>query len=139
MADGKRPTVATVFGVLNLVFGGLSLVLGVLGVTLLLAAFSTYPVSAIFGILSLGVAAFEVYTGILLLTNKKNAVSLTKTYLIVALAVLAGNIIGTIMQYGMAGVFAGIFTVIIGLVYPALLFFLIVKSEPVNSFYNSQN
>lgn len=134
MADGKRPTVATVFGVLNVIFGGL----GVLGV---MTAISTLSISAIYGALQLGNVAGSavlLFSGILLLTNKKNALSITNLAVLISVALTLALVVYLIATAGIVGVIASIFVVIIGGVYPALVFFLVLKNEAVKSFYNSQ-
>ena len=138
MADGKRPTVATVFGVLNIVLSGLGLVTGLLAVGLTISLLSSMPLQAVFSLLSLALSALGVFSGILLITNKKNALSITNLYVLGSLAVIGANVVYLVVTLGMAGVMASIMTVVIGLIYPALLYFLLLKSEPVKSFYNSQ-
>lgn len=90
MADGQRPTVATVFGILNIVFGGL----GVFGIFGALAWFSLG--APILGVLSLGStagSALLLFSGILLITNKGNALQITNLSIIVSLALTAASIL----------------------------------------------
>lgn len=139
MADGKRPTVATVFGVLNIVLSGLGLVTGLLAVGLTISLLSSMPLQAVFSLIGLALSAMGVFSGILLITNKKNALSITNMYVLGSLVVIGANVVYLVITLGIAGVMASIVTVLIGLIYPALLYFLLLKSEPVKSFYNSQS
>lgn len=134
MADGQRPTVATVFGILNIVFGGL----GVFGIFGALAWFSLG--APILGVLSLGStagSALLLFSGILLITNKGNALQITNLSIIVSLALSAASILfGVIKGYQTIGTVTT--TIIISLVYPALIYFLLLKNEAVKSFYASK-
>ncbi|MBX3723525.1 MAG: hypothetical protein KF713_16900 [Turneriella sp.] len=134
MSNGTRPTVATVFGVLNIIFGGFGL-FGILGA---LAWFSLG--APILGILSVGSSlgsALLLFSGILLVASKKNALSVTNLAILVSLALTAASVI-----YGVAAGFqtigTAISTIVVGLVYPALIFFLVLKNENVKSFYASR-
>ncbi|MFO1472412.1 MAG: hypothetical protein U1F27_15415 [Turneriella sp.] len=138
MADGKRPTVATVFGVLNIVLSGLGLVFGILAVGVTLTLLSSMPIQAVVSLIGLLLSALGVFSGILLITNKKNALSITNMYVIGSIVVALIGVVNTVITVGMAGVFAGIVGLLISLIYPALVYFLVLKSEPVKSFYNSQ-
>ncbi len=136
MADGVRPTVATVFGVLNAIFGGL----GALGILSALASFSNgAPVYGLLQAANAAAAGLLLYAGILLLTNKKNALSMTQLAALASIALTAVLVVYLIATMGIVGVIASILVVILGGVYPLLLFLLLLKSEPVKSFYNSQS
>lgn len=135
MADGKRPTVATVFGVLNVVFGGL-------GLFSIFGALAWFTLGAtILGILSVGSvagSAILLVSGIFLLTNKKNALSITQLAIFVSLGLTAATVIYG-MTSGLFQISSAMGSIIGGLIYPALIFFLLLKSEPVKSWYNSQS
>ncbi|HRP70652.1 MAG TPA: hypothetical protein PLY93_14090 [Turneriella sp.] len=134
MSEGKRPTVATVFGVLNIVFGAF----GVFGIFGALAWFTLG--AKILGVLSIGStlgSLLLLFSGILLVANKDNALKITNLAIIVSLALTAASIIyGVAAGYQTMG--AVITTIILSLVYPALIFFLLLKNAEVQSFYGSR-
>src|SRR5690349_16821239 len=121
MSDGKRPTVATVFGVLNIVFGGF-------GIFNILGALAWFSLGAsILGILSIGSclgSAILLFSGILLLTNKKNALGVLNLAIIVSLGLTAASVIYGIVA-GYLQISSAMGTIIGGLVYPALIFILV--------------
>jgi hypothetical protein len=134
MSNGQRPTVATVFGVLNVIFGGLG-AFGILAALALLAL----PGTKILGALALGSGAASVIlliSGIFLLTNKKNALSVTTLAIMLSAALTAAQVI-MYLVLGM-GIGAAITTIVTGLIYPALIFFLLLKNENVKSWYSSR-
>jgi len=135
MADGKRPTVATVFGVLNVIFGGL----GVLGVMGAIASLSVAPILGAIQLGNVAGSAVVLFSGILLLTNKKNALSVTNLAILISIGLTLALVVYLIATLGIVGVIASIFAVILGGVYPLLVFLLVLRNETVKSFYNSQS
>ncbi|MBS0616988.1 MAG: hypothetical protein JSR44_02280 [Spirochaetes bacterium] len=81
-------------------------------------------------------SALLLFSGILLVTNKGNALKITNLAIIVSLVLTAASVI-----YGVAAGFQTIGTVIttiiVSLVYPALIYFLLLKNSAVKSFYGS--
>lgn len=139
MAKDRRPAVATIFGILNVVFGSVAFIIGIMSISILSTKFDDFPLTTFFGLFSLIVAAVETFTGILMITNKKKATLLLKSYLILGLVSLMGNIVADLLQNGKASISTAVFATAFGLAYLALQFFLVLKSEPVKSFYDSQS
>ncbi len=136
MADqGARPTAATVFAILHFVFGGLGL-FGILGIG---AIFSRSAIYGILSLISLGVSGLLVFAGVTLITNKKNALDMNQYYVFASLGVTAITAVYLIIAFGIVGLIGAIFSVLTGLIYPLLVLFLVVKSQPAIEFYGSQN
>ncbi len=136
MADqGARPTAATVFAILHFVFGGIGL-FGILGIG---AIFSKSAIHGILYLIGLGVSALLVYAGVTLITNKKNAIDMNKYYVFGSLGVTAITAVYLIIAFGIVGLIGAIFSVLIGLIYPLLVLFLVVKSQATIEFYGSQS
>jgi hypothetical protein len=134
MSDGKRPTVATVFAVLNIVFGGFGL-LAALGIGL---AFQVSTLLGVYTLVGVVLALLEVYSGIMLLTNKKSGVGLTQLYAFASLAMTAAYTIYMVVTIGGGYISTAITSVVLGALYPLLLIFLVVRNEGVKSFYASR-
>ena len=136
MAGEKRPTVATVFAILHFVFGGFGVIGGLIGLagSFALAAIlgPKFAFVIIFAIIGLLFAALLIFAGVTLIANKKNAVQVNFLYAILSVAYA---VINTIVQTAIIGSPIGWFGLILGLVYPALIFFLIVRNEEVKKFY----
>jgi hypothetical protein len=131
MAGAQRPTVATVLGVINIIFGGF----GLLGLLSLRISFLAGPIYGIFAIVSIAVSALLLATGIFLLMNKKNALQLSKYYVFISVIYIIIYSVFLIVTAGLVGLIAAIVTIIIGLIIPALNWFLLVNNEPVKKFY----
>ena len=131
---GDRPTVATVFGILHCIFGGF----GLLGIFGLGVSFRLSVVNGILVIIGLAVSALLLAAGIFMLMNKKMAVDLCKYYVFASIGITVIRLIYTIIAYSMAVVTASIFVYLIGLIYPLLVWFLIVQKQEVVSFYSAQ-
>jgi hypothetical protein len=134
MSDGKRPTVATVFGVLNIVFGGFGL-LPALAIGL---AFQLSPISGVFALAGVILSAIQVFSGILLLTNKKNALGLVSLVAFGSILISIASTAYGIATIGTSFIGAQITGLAIGLLYPLLVIFLVVRNEGVKSFYGSR-
>jgi hypothetical protein len=136
MAGAQRPTVATVFAILHFVFGGIGLIGGIIGVL------GAGALAALFGakflfvfipvVIGIAISALLIFAGVTLITNKKNAIQINLIYAICSAALSVINVIIQIAIIG-AGISWG--GLVLGLVYPALVFFLIVKNEEVKKFY----
>ncbi len=134
MADQKRPTVATVFGILHIVFGAI----GILGIFTIGSQFSYSALMGILRLLSIAVSGLLLAAGIFLIMNKKMAVDLSKYYAIASLAVTVIYAVYLVSTLGMVGFFAAIVTILIGVIYPVLVYLLIVNNAEVKNFYSSQ-
>jgi hypothetical protein len=138
MAGAQRPTVATVFAILNIVFGGIFCIvaiLAVIGVAALIA--SGMYLTAVLTLLSIVVGVLLLISGIFLIMNKSNAVQFCLYYVVASVVVALINIIIKIVSPQVImgvkiGLGVGDF---IGLIYPALIFFLVIKNEAVKKFY----
>jgi len=139
MVLGIRPTVATVLGVLSIIFGSWATIINVLSVSMHIRQIEYTPVTSIFGLMGLGTSVFQVLVGIQLLTNSNRAMSTIKIFLLIGIFGLLGHFVGEILHYGAAGLIASLLPLLFGLGYYALIFFLLLKSEPVRSWYNSQS
>lgn len=136
MAGAQRPTVATVFAILHFVFGGIGLIGGIF------AALGAGALAAILGskfiffviptIIGIAVSALLIYAGVTLITNKKNAIKINLIYAICSVALAVINVA---LQVAILGTGISWFGLILGLIYPALIYFLIVKNEEVKKFY----
>lgn len=132
--SASRPTVATVFAVLHMVFGGLGLLFGLIGMG---ASFSMSAINGILSILSLLISALLLVAGIFLITNKSNALDLSKYYAFGSLGLTIISAIYLIAAFGIAGFLAAIVSVLLGIIYPILILVLLVNSDAVKGYYNS--
>jgi len=130
----KRPTVATVFGILNIVFGAI----GVLGILSIGATFQYSMVYGFLRLISIAVSGLLLAAGVFMMMNKKMSIDLNKYYAIASLAITVIYAIYLIVALGMVGFVGAIFVILIGVIYPVLLWFMVINNEPVKSFYASQ-
>jgi len=130
MSNGTRPTVATVFAILHFVFGALGIIFGLIGLGALFAL--RQYVSLFFSLLSFCLSGFMIYAGVTLFTDKKNAVEINKLYAFAS----AGLTVINFIVFKIMGYPYGMFGLLLGLIYPALLFFLVVQNENVKKFYS---
>jgi hypothetical protein len=141
MAEAQRPTVATVFAILHFIFGAIGLIGGLIAVAgaSALASFlgAKFMIYFIPTILSLLVSALLIFAGITLIGNKKNAIQINLIYAISSAALAVLNAVIQAVVLSALGPMFGVswFGLIIGLIYPALVFFLIVRNAEVKKFY----
>lgn len=133
MSETKRPTVATVFGVLNIVFGGFA-VLSVFTISTLFEMYGT--VGGIINIISIVVSVFGLYNGLLLLTNKNNALLFNQIQAF--LSIIVAITWSIFLVASGFSIVAGMFSIVLGVLYPVLLIFLVVRNANVKSFYGSR-
>lgn len=135
MSENKRPTSATVFGILNIVFGGL----GTLGGLANFALFALSAVLGLMGVISWALSILLLVGGILLLINKSIS---PKFNFFVAIGSLVISLIFQIYYKVAFGALYGtgtmITALIIGAVYPVLLIIFMRKPE-IESYYSSQS
>lgn len=137
--EPERPLAAYVFGVLSLIFGGVGAWLGLLAGEIYLSQLQTRPISGFLGLSGILVNIIELSSGILLILNNRNALKLTTVYVLSAITLTMLNAVVEILTGQWSHITATLIAGLIGLTYPALLYFLLLKSEPVKSFYNSQS
>jgi len=139
MADqGARPTVATVFAILHFVFGAIAALIAIVGIFTAFSLFKLFGSGAIapliYFILGLTSTVVMILAGVSLIANKSNAIQMNLYYVFASVGV---TVINTIMSIASTTVNFSVVAILIGLAYPALVFFLIVKNEEVKSFYAS--
>jgi hypothetical protein len=130
----KRPTVATVFGILHIVFGAI----GVLGIFGIGTAFQYSALNGLLRLISIAVSALLLVAGIFLVMNKKMAVDLSRYYCMASLAITVVYAVYLIAAFGMVGFIAAIVTILIGVIYPVLVWLLLVNNAEVKGFYAGQ-
>ena len=130
-----RPTVATVFGVLNIIFG----VFGVIGLFNIKNAF--YFLGTLYGIISLLsglVSILLLVTGIFLILDKGKALAINRYYAYASLAVTIIGAVFLIYMFGFTGMMGNIIAVIIGVIYPLLILFVLLRNGDVRSYYSGR-
>ncbi len=128
----KRPTIATVFGVLNIIFGEY----GVIGLFNIKNTF--YFSGVFFGIISIvsGLVLILLFiAGIFLILNKGMALALNRYYAYASLAITGVGIAYLFYQFGFTGMMGNIVAIVIGVVYPPLILFVLLRNRDVRSFY----
>lgn len=138
MAEGQRPTVGTVLGILNIIFGGLGIIFGITGTLAASGLTALIGVSGvlilILAIVGLAVAALCLVAGIGLLMNKKWSVMLSTVYALANIAVQILNVILYAAFIGTETIVANLFGTIVGVAYPIIVLILI-NQKPVKDFY----
>jgi hypothetical protein len=130
----KRPTVAMVFGILNIVFGAF----GLFGLATIGASFTVSPIMGIISIVSVCVSVILLLAGLTLVINKKIALDLNKYYAILSLLITIINAVYLTITAGIAGLMLAIVAILIGIIYPLLIWLFVVKNKAVQQFYGSQ-
>lgn len=138
MAEGKRPAVGTVLGVLNIIFGGLGVIGGITGTLAASGLMALIGASGvlllILAIIGLAVAALCLVAGIGLLINKKWSVMLSTVYALANIAVQILSVILYAVFIGAETIMANILWTIIGVAYPIIVLILI-NQKAVKDFY----
>lgn len=127
----KRPTVATVFGVLSVIFGIISCIssiIVIIGIAVLINLGMIVP--AIFAIGGVLVSILLLISGLFLLLNKKSSVTANILYATGAILINGGSVI-----YSAASGAGFGFMGILGFIYPVLIIIFIVRNVSVRSYY----
>ena len=127
-----RPTVATVFGACNVVFG----VFGVIGLFNIKNAFNF--LGTLYGIISLLsglVSVLLLVAGVFLILDKGMALALNRYYAYASLAVTAIGALFLIYMFGFTGMMGNIVAIVIGVTYPLLILFVLLRNPDVRSYY----
>lgn len=136
MAGAQRPTVATVFAILHFVFGGIGLIGGLVGLigSFALAAIlgPKFILVIVLALLGLCFSGLLVFAGVTLIKDMKNAIKINTLYVYLSVAY---TVINTILQMAVIGSPFSVLGLILGLIYPALIYFLVVRNEDVKKFY----
>jgi hypothetical protein len=130
----KRPTVAMVFGILNIVFGAF----GLFGLATIGTSFAVSPIMGIISIVSVCVSVILLLAGLTLVINKKIALDLNKYYAMLSLLITIINAVYLTVTAGIAGLMVAIVAILIGIIYPLLIWLFVVKNKAVQQFYGSQ-
>jgi hypothetical protein len=135
--DAQRPTMATVFGMLNIFFGAYS-INGLLNIK---NAFSF--LGLFYGIISLLsglILLLLLVAGVYLIMNKKRAIILTMCYVYASLVVTVVAVVYLFVEFGIASVIDKnkVAAVLVGIIYPLLLLFILLRNAEVKSFYSAQ-
>jgi hypothetical protein len=134
-ANPVRPMTATVFGVFNIIFG----VFGVIGLQNINNAFVFLGMFyGIISILSSLVSVVLLVAGIFLIIDRGMALKLNMYYIYSSLALTLIGAFYLIMKFGLEGMMGGIVPILIGLIYPLLLLFVLLKNNDVKSFYSGK-
>ena len=136
MAEGSgRPTMATVFGVLDIIFG----VFGIAGLYNLKNTFTFLGVVyGIISVLSILVGILLFVAGVFLIMNKGKALMLNMYYAYASLVVVVIAAIFLIVRFGAMGLMGGIVALIVGFIYPLVILFVLLKNSEVKSFYSGR-
>jgi len=133
----ERPTAATVIAIISLVFGGFGVIFGLIG----LGAFKISVLSGSLSLISLLISSILVGAGVTLLLNKKIALLLSNVYVFGNIAYAVANFIYfmiVLRSLGSFGTGMAIFGLIIGVAYPLVIFFVLLKNESAVTFYEAQ-
>lgn len=134
MSHALRPTVATVFGVLDVILGSL----GVFSIFSSVASFRqedfAYGSLQLLNVIS---ASILLYAGILMLTNKKKALLFNKIAAYLAIAVTLAISVFLVINYGIGGLIGAIFVIGLNGIYPILLLVILVRTKAVIEFYGN--
>ena len=134
MAEQSRPTVATVFAVLNIIMGCFGL-LDIFNISFSASLIEVHTT------LNVTFSAIMLVSGLFLIMNKKKALVFTKIAAFgeVGVQALFAIIMSTIAGMTGPGSMMAIVGFLLGTIYPLLLILLLLRSEPVKSFYAAQS
>jgi hypothetical protein len=131
--DSKRPAIATVFGVLNIIFGEY----GVIGLFNIKNTF--YFSGTFFGIISIvsGLVLLLLFVaGIFLIMNKSRALSLNRYYAYASLTITLVGVVYLFYKFGFTGMMGNIVAIVIGVIYPPVILFVLLRNREVQAFYS---
>ncbi|MBP7738850.1 MAG: hypothetical protein KA369_22960 [Spirochaetes bacterium] len=132
---GARPTVATVFGILDIVFGALAMSSLRFWTSMHVFVGDFYNIILIAGAL-LGILLLAA--GILLMMNKAVALHLNLYYAFISIGLAVVRTLYMVLTGGIGGIMVWIFAVTISLVYPLLILVILLRDEEVKKFYASR-
>ncbi len=132
---GARPTVATVFGILDIVFGVLAMSSMRFWTSMHVFIGDFYNIILIAGAL-LGILL--LVAGIFLLMNKGIALQLNLYYAFISIGLAVVRTLYMVITGGIGGIVVWIFAVTVSLVYPLLILVILLRNDEVKKFYSSR-
>ncbi len=132
---GVRPTVATVFGILDIVFGVLAMSSMRFWTSMNVFIGDFYNIILIAGAL-LGILL--LVAGIFLLMNKAVALQLNLYYAFISIGLAVVRTLYVMITGGIGGIVVWIFAVTVSLVYPLLILVILLRDKEVTKFYSSR-
>jgi len=131
---GARPTVATVFGILDIVFGVLAMSSLRFWTSMHVFVGDFYNIILIAGAL---LGFLLLAAGIFLLKNKALALQLNLYYAFISIGLAVVRTLYMVLTGGIGGIVVWIFAVTVSLVYPLLILVILLRDDEVKKFYSS--